>query len=126
MTPEVKAAIQELESCFPEAEVVTTDTGDGGADVCISQIDLGSMYAQRETWLKFTISFQYPYADVYPLFVRPDLSRADGQEHGEGISLQEFKGEPAIQLSRRSNRLNPASDTAAVKVIKVLEWLRSQ
>ncbi|MCZ7579107.1 MAG: hypothetical protein M5U18_19520 [Dehalococcoidia bacterium] len=35
-----------------------------------------------------------------------------------------FEGVPAIQISRRNNKLDPATDTAALKVAKVLEWLR--
>ena len=76
--------------------------------------------------MKFAIGFQYPYADIYPLFVRPDLVRTDDQPHGEGISLTSFEGEPALQLSRRSNHLNPEIDTAALKVTKVIEWLRTR
>ena len=76
--------------------------------------------------MKFAISFQYPYADIYPLFVRPDLTRADGQPHGEGITPASFESEPALQLSRRSNHLNPEVDTATLKVTKVIEWLRTR
>ncbi len=126
MTPEVMRAVEELKACFTTAEVVTSDSADGGAIVTINPIDPGPAYVQRETWLKFDISFQYPHADVYPLFVRPDLTRVDGQQHGEGITKGEFRGEPATQLSRRSNRLNPATDTAALKVTKVLQWLHDQ
>ena len=76
--------------------------------------------------MKFAISFLYPCADIYPLFVHPGLVRTDGQPHGEGISLASFHGEPALQVSRRSNRLNPEIDTAALKVIKVIKWLRTR
>ena len=126
MKPEVKQAVEELREHFPDAEVMAVGTDDGGAMVTIDPVDPGPAYIQRETWLKFAITFQYPYSDVYPLFVRPDLSRVDGQGHGEGIAKGEFDGESAIQLSRRSNRLNPAIDTAALKVTKVLAWLRAQ
>ena len=108
------------------AEVVACGTDDGGAVVTINPIDLGPDYCPQRTWIKFAISFQYPYADIYPLFVRPDLGRTDGQPHGEGITLTSFEGEPALQLSRRSNHLNPEIDTAALKVTKVIEWLRTR
>lgn len=124
--PEVNRAVEELRACLPDAEVVATDTGDGGAIVTIDPVELGPVYVQRDTWLRFAISFQYPYADIYPLFVRPDLTRVDGNGHGTGIGLGMFNGEPAMQLSRRSNRLNPAIDTAALKVMKVVKWLREQ
>ena len=125
MTPEVEQAVEELRACFPDTEVDVSGTGDGGAIVTIVRVDPGPQYVQGETWLRFAISYQYPNADIYPLFVRPDLARADGQPHGKGISVQSFCGSPALQLSRRSKHLNPATDTAALKVTKVLEWLRT-
>ena len=126
MTPQVQQAIEELRGCFPDAEVVARGTDGGGAIVKIDPIDLGSAYAPRETWMGFAISFQYPQADIYPLFVRPDLSRVDGRAHGQAITLAQFEGEPALQLSRSSNGLNPEVDTAALKVTKVVRWLRDQ
>lgn len=126
MNSEVARAVEELRVCFPDAEVVASETGDGGAIVTIDPIDPGPAFVQRATWLKFAVSFQYPRADVYPLFVRPDLTRVDGNGQGEGFSMESFHGEPALQLSRVSRRLNPATDTAALKVTKVLEWLRRQ
>jgi hypothetical protein len=127
VTPEVSQAVQELKAGFPDATITAIEVGDGGAHVIIESIDPGEAYNYRETWLGFTIGFQYPYADIYPLFVRPDLARADGAGLGEGISTgHSFVGRQAIQLSRRSNKLNPATDTALLKVTKVLAWLRKR
>ena len=126
MKAEIEQAVEELRRCFSDAEVVARATDDGGVTVTIDSIDLGPVYTPQQTWIKFAISFQYPYADVYPLFVRPDLVRADGQAHGEGITQASFEDEPALQLSRRSNGLNPKIDTAALKVTKVIQWLLAQ
>ena len=126
MKSAVVQAIKELRCRFPESDVKARDTGDGGAVVTIDRVDVGDGYTPMETWVGFCISYQYPHADIYPLFVRADLTRVDGGSHGEGITLQTFEGQPALQLSRRSNRLNPETDTAALKVIKVIEWLRTQ
>ena len=126
MTPEVGQAVEELRVRFADTEVDAVGTGDGGAIITIASVDPGPVYTRRETWVRFAIGFQYPYADIYPLFVRSDLSRTDSQPHGEGIALAEFHGDKALQLSRRSNGLNPMIDTAALKVMKVLEWLRAQ
>ena len=123
MIPEVEQAVEELRARFPNTEVDAVATGDGGAVVTIARVDPGPAYAQRETWMRFDISYLYPRADIYPLFVRPDLARIDRQAHGDGISMNSFRGSPALQLSRRSNRLDPKIDTAALKVTKVLEWL---
>jgi hypothetical protein len=35
-------------------------------------------------------------------------------------------GRPALQLSRRSNRLNPATDTALLKLMKVRQWFSTR
>jgi hypothetical protein len=124
MTPAVSEAIDEIKAAYPAAVVTSRDDGSGGAFVTVDPVDPGEIYNQRETWIGFQITFQYPYSDVYPLFVRPDLSRVDGQQLGEGMTLASFDNKPAIQISRRSNRLNPESDTAEIKLMKVLEWLR--
>jgi hypothetical protein len=135
MTADVEAATEEIRFAFPEAMVTAVADPDGGAFVTVDSVDPGELYSPRETWVKFHITFQYPFSDVYPHFVRPDLRRtdrpdiSDGQPPlGEATSMGSFAGDgkPAIQLSRRSNRLNPATDTVALKLAKVLEWLRSR
>lgn len=126
MTPAVAEAIKEIKAAYPSATVTAREDGDGGAYVTVEPVDPGEIYVQRETWIGFQITFQYPYSDVYPLFVRPDLARVDGGPLGEGIGVAKFDDKPAVQLSRKSNRLNPATDTAAVKLMKVLHWLRTR
>ena len=126
MKPEVEQAVKGLRHCFGDAKVVAHAKDDGGAVVTIDPIDLGPGYSPQQTWIKFAIGFQYPYADIYPLFVRPNLARSDGQPHGEGIAEASFEDKAALQVSRRSNRLNHAIDTAALKVTKVIQWLKEQ
>ena len=126
MKPVIEQAIEELRRCFSDAVVVAEPKDNGGATVTIDSVDLGPLYTPRQTWIKFEITFQYPHADIYPLFVRPDLVRADGQPHGEGITAAEFEGQKALQLSRRSNRLDPELDNATLKVTKVIQWLKEQ
>jgi hypothetical protein len=124
MAPTVAEAIEEIRATFDTSTVTVKEDGEGGAYVRIDPVDPGPPYTQRETWIGFRITAQYPYADVYPLFVRNDLSRADGAALGEGMAPNNaFDGEPAVQVSRRSNHLNPAADTAAIKVLKVLQWM---
>jgi hypothetical protein len=125
VTPEVSKAIEEIRGALPDAEVSVREDADG-AVVIVEPVDPGEQYAQRETWIGFRITFQYPYSDVYPHFVRGDLSRTDGKPLGEGTGMTTFENRQAVQLSRRSNRLNPATDTALIKLHKVLTWLRSR
>lgn len=128
VTAAVTEAIDEIRETFAEATVAVDPDGSGGAWVVIDAVPLGPVYAQDNTWIAFQITFPYPEADVYPLFVRADLSRADGAALGAGFQAVKWgpKGDPGVQLSRRSNRLNPAVDTAATKALKVVKWLKEQ
>ena len=128
MTPEVSTAIEEIRDAYQGSTVEVHEDGAGGAWVIVEPIDPGPTFVQRETWVGFQITFQYPAADCYPHFVRPDLARVDGQPLGDATSAGTFGFDqrPGIQLSRRSNRLNPATDTAEIKLTKVIEWLRSK
>lgn len=124
--PEVQKAIGEVKAAFPDNTVSVAEDSEGGAFVIVDGIDPGEIYEQRETWIGFRITFQYPCADVYPHFVRQDLSRKDKKPLGEATSTSSFRDQPAIQLSRRSNHLDPKRDTALVKLHKVLHWLRTR
>ena len=126
MTPEVKFALDQLASSFPGSRHVVQEDAEGGAYVIVEGVPLGPSYEQQTTWVGFRIGFQYPYSDVYPHFVRSDLRRIDGKPLGEGMSSASFMDRPAIQISRRTNNLNPAVQTASIKLLKVLEWLRTR
>lgn len=126
MTDEVQRAVGELEAAYPGQVRVRPD-GEGGAYVLIEGVVLGAPYTHSETWVGFRILFQYPNADTYPHFVRGDLARADGQALGEAMTTgHTFEERPAVQLSRRSNRHKPATDTALLKLEKVLAWMRAR
>ena len=128
ITTPISNAIEELRHTFPDTTVTHEPDNAGGAWVTISCVPLGPAYAEETSWIAFQITFPYPEADVYPLFVRPDLNRKDGAAHGEGFQSVTWgpHAQPGTQLSRRSNRLNPDIDTAATKVLKVLKWLSEQ
>lgn len=127
-TAAITEAIEELTQTFVDATITAEDDGAGGAWVVISDVSLGPVYEQQSSWIALQITFPYPEADVYPLFVRPDLRRKDGGAHGEGFQAVQWgpRAEAGTQLSRRSTRLDPAIDTAATKVLKVLKWLSEQ
>lgn len=125
-TPVIAKAIEQIRATFPDCPLAAVPDGNGGALVTVSNVPLGAPWVQADTWISFAITFQYPYADVYPHFVRHDLQRIDGKPLGEGLGQAQFSGAPAIQISRRSNKLDPATDTACLKLLKVLQWLRSK
>jgi hypothetical protein len=94
--------------------------------VTVDPVELGASYVQKTTWVGFRVTFQYPYADVYPHYVRGDLARTDGRPLGEAMAPTTWEERHAIQISRRSNQLDPRRDTASMKLHKVLTWLRSR
>lgn len=122
MTPEVAGAIKDIRAAFPDAAVDVREDDDG-VIVVVDPVDPGPPYLQRSSWIGFRITYQYPYADVYPHFLRGDLARADGASLGEAITATTFEGRSAVQVSRRSRKINPATDTAVLKLAIVLEWL---
>ena len=125
MLPAVAQAIEEIRRTFEGCGVESEEDGSGGAFVVVTGIRLGCPYAQAEIWIGFQITFQYPYADVYPHFTNAELARLNGGGLGNGFGLGSFRGRPAMQISRRSNRLNPQTDTAALKLLKVVRWMKN-
>ena len=125
MLPAVAQAIEEIRCTFEGCGVEAEADGSGGAFVVATGVPLGCPYAQAAVWIGFQITFQYPYADLYPHFTTAELARLDGGGLGEGFGLGSFRGRPAMQISRRSNRLNPQTDTAALKLLKVVRWMKN-
>jgi hypothetical protein len=126
MTPEVKAAVDEIRDAHPAATLTVREDGQGGALLIVEPVPLGDPYVQDETWIGFHITHLHPQADIYPHHVRGDLARRDGAALGSGISASSFEGRPSMQLSRRSNRRDAATDGALLKLERILDWLRGK
>ena len=126
VTAAVAKAIEETRRTFEECGVEVFPDGSGGAVVVVKGVPMGCPYVQDKVWIGFHITYQYPYADVYPHFTNADLARSGGGGLGSGFGGASFRDSPAIQISRRSNRLNPETDTAALKLLKVVKWMKEQ
>ncbi len=128
MIPEVEKAIEEIRAAFSGHEIEVESVADGGARVIIRDIELNEKYIPSVTWVGFIIGFQYPRADVYPHHIDPGIKRKDGEKLGDGFSADPIKWQDidCIQVSRRSNKLDPSIDTAATKLVKVIEWIKSR
>ncbi|OKH30521.1 hypothetical protein NIES2101_42275 [Calothrix sp. HK-06] len=109
MTPEVQRAIEEIQQIFPKHNVEVEAEGQGGAYVIVHDLLIGERYLPSSSWIGFTISYQYPYADVYPHYLDAGLRRIDGLVQGAGLSMTTWQNRQVIQVSRRSNRWNPHS-----------------
>jgi len=129
MNPPVEEAIAEIRATFADHQVDVEPDTDGGAFVTVQNLQLGDQYTPSVSWMGFHITFQYPHADVYPHFCVAGLKK-----NGVDVVPPFHKGDwktpssavAATTVSRQSNHRNPAVDTAAIKLMKVLEWIRKQ
>lgn len=131
MAPKVVEAVAEIRAAFPGHLVEVEPDGQSGAWVTVHDLAVGEQYEPTTTWMTFRITFQYPFADVYPHYCVVGLARKDKRPPGPWFHVQQTlqtptKVMPAVMISRRSTRLDPSTDTAAAKLHKVLDWMRSQ
>lgn len=124
MKVEVSTAIEELNRQFNGSSFAVREDGQGGAYVIMEPITLGERYRPSITWVGFQLPAQYPYADIYPVFIGADVARADGVAFVAPVTPgHSFEGRPAIQVSRRSGAAQNGSQKAAAKILKVLDFL---
>lgn len=123
---EAARAVDELVATFGEDRVTLTPDA-GGVWIEISEIDLGDRWTPGTTWLGFHIASTYPYADIYPHFIDGACSLTAGglPPAVSSDATIPTRGEPCLQISRKSNRWDPTRDTAAIKALKVIDWLRA-
>lgn len=127
MLPPVVEAVDGLRKAFSQSAIVAKDDGSGGAYVIVEPVNLGAKFTPEATWIGAHIPPQFPYADIYPLFIGADVRFANGAAFVPPITPNHaFCGRPALQISRKTNRLDPALQTAACKFQKVLYWLTQQ
>jgi hypothetical protein len=125
MKVEVSTAIDELRRQFQAARLTALEDGQGGAYVVIEPIDLGPRFSPNSTWFGFQIPAQYPYADIYPVFMGAEVRRIDNTPFVAPVTNgHTFQGRRAIQISRRSAAAQAGSQTATAKLLKVLDFLQ--
>jgi len=126
----VAQAVVEIEAAFPDHRVEHVPDGEGGAFVRVHELPLGDAYLPCSGWVTFRITHAYPHADIYPHYLPDGLQRRDGKALGEGFHKQQMQLGPftgaATMVSRKSYRWNPAHDTAAIKLAKLLDWIRTR
>jgi hypothetical protein len=124
MKVEVSQAIDELKRQFATSSLVVREDGQGGAYVVMEPVALGPKYRPETTWVGFQIPAQYPYADIYPVFVGGNVVRADGVAFVVPITLgHHFEGRAAIQISRRNSAAQSGLQKAPAKILKVLDFM---
>ena len=124
MKVEVSTAIEELKHQFSASSFIVREDGQGGAYVLMEPVPLGAKFRPAETWVGFQIPAQYPYADIYPVFIGENVARADGVAFIAPITPgHSFEGRAAIQVSRRSAAAQGGSQRVLAKILKVLDFL---
>ena len=126
-TPSVALAVEQIKLNFPSCDLQVTPDGNGGGWFMLQKVVLGEPYANELIWMGGDLSAQLPYADLYPVFVSAELRRVDGKPLGEAIAQNaNFHGLVAVQISRRSNHRDAKLENPAIKLRKVLSWLKSR
>jgi hypothetical protein len=124
MKVEVSTAIEELKRQFGGSSLTAREDGQGGAYVVMEPVQLGPKFRPPETWVGFQIPAQYPYADLYPVFIGGNVVRADGAAFQAPVTPgHNFEGRGAIQISRRSAAAQSGTQKAVAKILKVLDFL---
>ena len=126
MKNEVSVAIEELQAQFEGASIASREDGQGGAFVVLEPVNLGARFEPSETWMGFHITAQYPYADIYPVFVGGDIVRVDGRPFKAPVTPNhKFEGRTALQVSRRNSSAQTGLQTAKTKILKIINFLES-
>lgn len=124
MKVEVSTAIEELKRQFCTSALTVREDGHGGAYVVMDPVQLGEKFRPTATWVGFQIPAQYPYADIYPVFIGGDVQRANGVAFQAPVTPgHSFEGRGALQISRRSAAAQSGSQKAVAKILKVLDFL---
>jgi hypothetical protein len=125
MKTEVATSIEELKKQFSDSVVTYREDGQGGAFVRAEPILLGDRYQPTETWVGFHIPAQYPYADIYPVFIGAEVTRVDRKPFAAPVTTgHQFEGLSAIKISRRSPPITIGMQKAVTKILKVIDFLR--
>jgi hypothetical protein len=124
MKTEVANGIEELRKQFDPSTLTVREDGQGGAFVIIESVPLSARYQPSSTWVGFQMTAQYPYADIYPVFIGEAVARVDGVAFAAPISRgHQFESRPAIQVSRRNSAAQNGLQKATAKILKVLDFL---
>ena len=127
MKPAVEEAIAELKKQFFNCEFIIRSDDSGGAYIIISQVRLSSKLSPNNGWIGFHIAAQYPYADIYPVFIDGSVRKLDGQGFQAPVTAGHyFEGRSALQVSRRNSAGQNSMQKATIKILKVLDYLERQ
>ena len=129
----VRRALEELRATFSGLRVDVLPSACGGAFVRVEDVPLGAPFRQATTWIGFFLSSACPDDDVYPLYLRGDLSRSDQAALTSPLHINQqwpavegMDTRAAVMVSRRQNNQSCWSiETPSLKLRTVIRWLKS-
>lgn len=125
MNINVEKALIELRTQFNDVHISVTEDGGGGAYFVIEKVDIGQHFVPSETWLGGHITAAFPFADIYPMYIDAAIKRAGGKAFSAPVvPIPGWQGKPAIQVSRINRAAASEPQSAALKVLRVLDFLR--
>jgi hypothetical protein len=137
MLEHVETGLSMLRDGMAGHGVQVKDDGSGGAFVIVEDIDIGDHFAPTRSWIGFHATWAED-ADVYPHYIDPEMryvgSGAAPNEFPEGnlpsamsrnAQMPGFE-RPAIQISRRSNHRNAETDSPLMKLLRIIDFLRTR
>lgn len=119
----VEEVVQHLREEFPDATVTFTPDGGGGGNVIIEPVQIPGC-TPASTWLGANLGPLVPLADIYPVYIGPDVKRLDGTPLSGPLSANSFAGRPATQVSRKTHTLVATPHAAALKFRRVLDFVK--
>jgi hypothetical protein len=119
----VQEVVEHLRQEFPDSTVTFTPDGGGGGAVVVEPVHIPNC-SPSFTWIGANLSPLVPFADIYPLFIGPDVKRLNGTPLPTPVSVSQFAGHPALQVSRATRTLVATPHAAALKFRKVLDFVK--
>jgi hypothetical protein len=137
MIEHVETSLNALREGMAGHVVRVQEDGSGGAYVIVDDIEIGDRYAPTRAWIGFHVTYAED-ADVYPHFIDPGVRYVGPgpapNEHPDGnLPTAMSRGQTmpgfnlaAIQVSRRSNQRNGDTDSPLMKLLRVIEFVRTR
>lgn len=138
MIDHVETGLDLLREGMAGHDVRVMEDGSGGVYVIVEEVDIGDHFMPPRSWIGFHTTWAED-ADVYPHFIDPSVryvGPSDGAPNAfpdgnlptamsHGATMPGFNL-PAIQISRRSNHRNAETDTPLMKLLRIVEFLRTR
>lgn len=125
MKASVEAAIEDLHRQFNGHVITVEEDGTGGAYFTIHDVDIGAGFTPSRSWLAGHITNGFPYADIYPMYLDSAVVRSGQRAFTVPVvPIPGWRGRPVIQVSRVNRNAAAQPQSASLKVLRVLDYLK--